>query len=90
MTLLFAETSTDHPVSQRKGEAPWHHARSKRTFNREGKWFLRTREGIDAGPYRSHERAEIAAVQLGIILDGITDMAIADQFIREFMLLKLI
>jgi uncharacterized protein DUF6316 len=76
--------------SQRRGEAPWHHHRTDRSFNRHDNWFFRTREGIDAGPYPTHERAEIAASQLAIMLDGITDMEITAQFIREFMLLKMI
>lgn len=76
--------------SQRQGEAPWHHHRTDRRFNRDGKWFFRTREGIDAGPYPTHERAEIAATQLAVMLDGINDMEITAQFIREFMLLKVI
>ena len=76
--------------SKRQGEAPWHHHRTDRRFSRHGKWFIRTREGIDAGPYSTHQRAEIAATQLAIMLDGITDMEIARQFIREFMLLKMI
>ena len=76
--------------SQRQGEAPWHHQRTDRSFNRHGKWFFRTREDIDVGPYPTHERAEIAASQLAIMLDGITDLEITAQFIREFMLLKMI
>jgi hypothetical protein len=90
MTLLSAEMSSDYPVCQRAGEAPWHHARSDRAFNRDGTWFCHTREGIDVGPYPTHERAEIAASQLAIMLDGINDMEITAQFIREFLLLKMI
>jgi hypothetical protein len=79
-----------HPVSQRKDEAPWRFDRFDRTFNRDGLWFFHTREGIDAGPYRTHLRAAIAASQLAIMLDGINDIEITTQFIREFMVLKVI
>ena len=82
--------NTKHDVRPRKNEAPWHLPRSDRAFPRDSRWFFRTREGIELGPYASHERAEIAAAQLAIMLDGISDMEITAQFIREFMLLKMI
>jgi hypothetical protein len=74
------------PLDQyRAGEVPVPRARSERIFNQ---WFIRTREGIEVGPYPSREAAEIGAEKLSAMLDGINDPEITRQFIREFMLLK--
>jgi len=70
--------------SRRRGERPRHHGRSDRTFLADGKWTFRAREGIDVGPYPTQE----AAALLSTMLDGINDLEITRQFIKEFMLLK--
>jgi hypothetical protein len=79
--------TTDKPPldEYRDGEVPIPRVRSERIFNQ---WFIRTREGIEVGPYPTREAAEAAAKQLSAMLDGINDPEITRQFIREFMLLK--
>ncbi|MEM9102426.1 MAG: DUF6316 family protein [Pseudomonadota bacterium] len=36
-----------------------HFFRSNRFFSKEQEWYFRTREGIDCGPFDSHEEAEL-------------------------------
>lgn len=82
-------TSHDPPKEDhREGESPAQHLRSDRAFLVNDRWYFRTREHIDVGPYRTRERAELAMAQLATMLDGINDMQITRTFIREFMLLK--
>ena len=82
-------TSHDPPKEDhREGESPAQHLRSDRAFLVNDRWYFRTREHIDVGPYRTRKLAEIAASQVAIMLDGMNDVEITRQFIREFMLLK--
>lgn len=74
---------------RRSGELPMPHVRSERAIHVNGRWFIATREGLDLGPYATHDDAESEAAYLATMLEGITDPEITRQFIvREFMLCR--
>jgi hypothetical protein len=72
----------------RRDEGDGHHFRSDRCVLVNGDWFVATREGIDVGPYGTREAAEAASRRIAEMLAGVSDPAVARQFIREFELLK--
>ncbi len=50
--------------TMRKGESYRHWYRSDRVFLRDSQWYIRTREGIEVGPYACQFDAAIAAAEL--------------------------
>jgi hypothetical protein len=56
-------------MEQRKDEAPRTWFRSKRIFRNEGEWFIRTREGVDVGPFPTKAAAEAEADALQATLE---------------------
>jgi hypothetical protein len=77
-------TQVQRNDESRSGERPGKHFRSERCVQVNGGWFIATREGIEVGPYKTRERAEIAAAQLAKKLATIPDPNLAALCIRGF------
>lgn len=73
--------------SSRRCERPRNWFRSNRVFAMNGQWFFSTREGIEVGPYTSHDAADRAARNLGEQLapmcPGRQSRAVVCQFIYD-------
>jgi hypothetical protein len=72
-------------VDHRKGEEPRRYFRAgDRCFQRNGEWYVSTREGIDVGPYRTRAAADTAAKRLVDMLRDVTDPVMARRLIENF------
>jgi hypothetical protein len=56
-------------MKHRKDEAPRTWFRSKRIFCEKSEWFIRTREGLDVGPFATRTMAEDEADALQATLE---------------------
>jgi len=56
-------------MEHRKDESPRTWFRSKRIFRNKGNWFIRTREGVDVGPFGDRTAAEEEADALQATLE---------------------
>lgn len=60
--------------------------RSERLFQKAGKWFIRTREGVDVGPFASRTAAETEAGALQTALEGLSRPEDAEATVKGFLL----
>jgi hypothetical protein len=81
-SLATTRASTQRP---RFGELARQWFRRERVFERGGNWYVRTREGIDVGPYTTRFEAEIEADIL-IARLGQASTAQSTRIIRAFIL----
>jgi hypothetical protein len=61
-------------------------ARSDRCFNRNGAWYIATRERVPIGPYPTRSAAELQAEAMSpylAVLDGADDREMAPTFVQE-------
>ena len=72
---------------KRKNDPPGKRpSRSDRCFNRNGTWYIATREGVPIGPYPTRDAAELQADALSpylAVLDGADDREMAPTFVHE-------
>ena len=60
--------------------------RSERVFCNQGNWFIRTREGVDVGPFLTKAAAEAEAGALQATLEGLTRPEDAEAAIKGYLL----
>ena len=73
-------------MEHRKDENPRTWFRSERVFREEGQWFIRTREGVDVGPFPTKVAAEAEAGALKQTLQALNKPEDAEAAIHGYRL----